>query len=210
VVFNGTSDFALPVGGSARFIFVTEGRDDRGMEWRQYRRHRGEQFQERRDLQGLRDWRAERKALSLRGQLPLGEHRSLRQHLPARSHAGSSFVRRDDDEDDNSQGPEFKGKNHFAPFNVQAIGTNLYVAYAKQDADKEDEVAGPGLGSVQRIRPPQAVVCSVSSAETGSTLRGEWPWPLASSVNSATPLLVGMFGSGRLRRSIRSMAAFSV
>src|SRR5262249_26331919 len=36
----------------------------------------------------------------------------------------------------------------YAPFNVAAIGGKIYVAYAKQDADAEDEVAGPGRGFV--------------------------------------------------------------
>lgn len=36
----------------------------------------------------------------------------------------------------------------FAPFNVAAIGGKLYVAYAKQDADAEDEVTGQGRGFV--------------------------------------------------------------
>jgi uncharacterized protein (TIGR03118 family) len=39
----------------------------------------------------------------------------------------------------------FKG---FAPFNVAAIGDKLYVSYAKQDADAEDDVQGQGLGFV--------------------------------------------------------------
>ncbi len=32
----------------------------------------------------------------------------------------------------------------FAPFNVQNIAGTLYVTYAMQDADAEDEIAGPG------------------------------------------------------------------
>ena len=36
----------------------------------------------------------------------------------------------------------------YAPFNIQELGGRLYVAYAKQDADREDEVAGPGRGFV--------------------------------------------------------------
>ena len=42
----------------------------------------------------------------------------------------------------------------FAPFNVQELGGSIYVSYAKQDADAEDEVAGAGLGYVDAsIRP---------------------------------------------------------
>jgi uncharacterized protein (TIGR03118 family) len=36
----------------------------------------------------------------------------------------------------------------YAPFNVQGIGPNVYVAYAKRDAPRHDEVAGIGFGFV--------------------------------------------------------------
>ena len=35
----------------------------------------------------------------------------------------------------------------YAPFGIQAIGGNVFVTFAKQDADAEDEVAGQGRGS---------------------------------------------------------------
>jgi uncharacterized protein (TIGR03118 family) len=36
----------------------------------------------------------------------------------------------------------------FAPFGIQNIDGDLWVTYAKQDADKKDDVAGPGNGFV--------------------------------------------------------------
>src|SRR5262249_35865221 len=36
----------------------------------------------------------------------------------------------------------------FAPFGIAAINSHLYVTYAKQDAAKEDDVAGPGNGFI--------------------------------------------------------------
>lgn len=36
----------------------------------------------------------------------------------------------------------------FAPFNVQSIGDNIYVTYAKQDAPRHDPVGGEGFGFV--------------------------------------------------------------
>src|SRR5207248_4061679 len=36
----------------------------------------------------------------------------------------------------------------FAPFGISAINSHLYVTYAKQDADKHDDVAGPGNGFI--------------------------------------------------------------
>ena len=41
----------------------------------------------------------------------------------------------------------------FAPFGIQAINGDIYVSYAKQDADHHDDVAGPGLGICRRVRP---------------------------------------------------------
>src|SRR5262249_30032439 len=36
----------------------------------------------------------------------------------------------------------------FAPFGISAINSHLYVTYAKQDADKHDDVAGAGNGFI--------------------------------------------------------------
>lgn len=36
----------------------------------------------------------------------------------------------------------------FAPFNIQGVGPNIYITYAKQDAAKHDPVGGAGLGFV--------------------------------------------------------------
>ena len=36
----------------------------------------------------------------------------------------------------------------YAPFGIQTIGGRIFVTYAKQDADAEDEIAGKGLGVV--------------------------------------------------------------
>jgi uncharacterized protein (TIGR03118 family) len=36
----------------------------------------------------------------------------------------------------------------FAPFNIKEIDGVLFVSYAKQDAQKHDDVAGPGNGFV--------------------------------------------------------------
>jgi uncharacterized protein (TIGR03118 family) len=85
----------------------------------------------------------------------------------------------------------------FAPFNIQELGGLLYVAYAKQDADAEDEVAGPALGFVDVY-------------STGGQLlrhliqRGQLnaPWGLvlapAGFGRFSGALLVGNFGDGRI------------
>ncbi|HTL67488.1 MAG TPA: TIGR03118 family protein [Lacunisphaera sp.] len=85
----------------------------------------------------------------------------------------------------------------YAPFNVQAIGDRIFVAYAKQDADKVDEVAGPGRGFVTAYGPDGSL-----------RLRLRWgpwfnaPWGLALAPANfgrfSNMILVGQFGSGRI------------
>jgi uncharacterized protein (TIGR03118 family) len=85
----------------------------------------------------------------------------------------------------------------FAPFNVQNIGGKIFVAYAKQDEDKVDEVAGPGLGFVDVYNPNGTLVLHLKS--------GRWlnaPWGLALAPGGfgkdSGRLLVGQFGSGEI------------
>jgi uncharacterized protein (TIGR03118 family) len=87
--------------------------------------------------------------------------------------------------------------DHFAPFNVQVLGNRLFVAYARQDDEAEDEEAGQGRGFVD--------VYDLS----GNLLGGidghgqlNAPWGLALAPASfgtfAGDLLVGNFGDGRI------------
>jgi uncharacterized protein (TIGR03118 family) len=85
----------------------------------------------------------------------------------------------------------------FAPFNVQTIGTNLYVTYAMQDTNKFADVPGPGNGFVDVFDT------------TGNLLQRfaahgllDSPWGLALAPASygsfGGALLVGNFGDGRI------------
>jgi uncharacterized protein (TIGR03118 family) len=110
---------------------------------------------------------------------------------------GRSFVGNDGDVDKDDHGPGFKGVNNFAPFNVQAIGTNIYVAYAKQDDDKEDDVPGAGLGAV--------IVFDTAGHRLRRLQAGRWfnaPWGIAMAPGEfgefSHSLLIGMFGSGQI------------
>ena len=83
----------------------------------------------------------------------------------------------------------------FAPFNIQNIGGSLFVTYAKQDAARHDDVAGPGNGYVEIFTP--------EGRHVGHLQHGPWlnsPWgvvwtPRDFGVFSNT-ILVGNFGSG--------------
>jgi len=86
---------------------------------------------------------------------------------------------------------------HFAPFGIQNIGGWIYVTYAMQDADAEDEVDAPGLGFVDVYTTAGAFVRRLAS---GGTLNA--PWGLSQAPanfgNFHDTILVGNFGDGRI------------
>ncbi len=85
----------------------------------------------------------------------------------------------------------------FAPFGIQAIGGDIYVTYAKQDADKEDDVQGKGLGFVDVFDPNGFLLRRIAA-------RGHLnaPWGLALAPAGfgrfSNCLLVGNFGDGHI------------
>jgi uncharacterized protein (TIGR03118 family) len=85
----------------------------------------------------------------------------------------------------------------FAPFNVQNIGGNVYVAFAKQDADHVDEVAGRKLGYVDEF---DANGTLIQRFENGPWMNAPWGLALAPAHfgKASGDLLVGMFGSGQI------------
>jgi uncharacterized protein (TIGR03118 family) len=86
----------------------------------------------------------------------------------------------------------------FAPFNVQELGGLLYVAYAKQDAAAEDEIAGPSLGFVDVYSTSGQLLRHV--IERGQ-LNAPWGLVLAPASGFGRfsgALLVGNFGDGRI------------
>jgi uncharacterized protein (TIGR03118 family) len=85
----------------------------------------------------------------------------------------------------------------FAPFNVSAIGTRLFVTFAKQNAERHDDVAGIGNGFVDTFDFNGGTVTRLIS---GGVLNS--PWGLAVTPanfgNASNMLLVGNFGDGRI------------
>jgi uncharacterized protein (TIGR03118 family) len=84
---------------------------------------------------------------------------------------------------------------HYAPFNVQVIGDVVYVAYAKQDADAADEIAGAGLGFVD-VYSRRGVLLHRVASRGGLNA----PWGLVQAPAGfgrfGHALLVGNFGDG--------------
>ena len=101
---------------------------------------------------------------------------------------------------DFSQGPSFtdsKVADGYAPFNVQNLGGVLYVTFAKQDANRHDDVAGQGHGFVDAFDLHGNLLARlVSHGRLNS------PWGLAIAPASFGPLagdlLVGNFGDGHI------------
>lgn len=129
---------------------------------------------------------------SSQGSIPYIYAADFRHRRVAVYDASFNQVRLSEDSFEDDRMPE-----GYAPFNVQNIGGSIYVAYAKQDAARHDEVDGAGKGFVD-----------VFSA-TGRLLRrmehGPWfnaPWGLALASGDfgahSHDLLVGQFGSGEI------------
>jgi uncharacterized protein (TIGR03118 family) len=85
----------------------------------------------------------------------------------------------------------------YAPFGIQAIGSRIFVSFAKQDADAEDEVAGQGLGFVDAFDTAGNLVARV--AQHGQ-LNAPWGLALAPADfgRFSGDLLVGNFGDGKI------------
>jgi len=83
----------------------------------------------------------------------------------------------------------------FAPFGIQNVGGRILVSYAKQDAAREDDVAGQGLGFVDAFDTNGVLLGRVAT-------RGQLnaPWGLAQAPAGfgrfGGDLLVGNFGNG--------------
>ena len=85
----------------------------------------------------------------------------------------------------------------FAPFGITNIDGQIFVSYGKQDAEQSDELAGQGLGFVDRFKTNGAFIGRVVT-------RGQLnaPWGLARAPAGFRPfggdLLVGNFGDGEI------------
>ena len=95
----------------------------------------------------------------------------------------------------------------YAPFGIQTIGTRIFVSYAKQDEDAEDEIAGQGRGFVDAYDLAGNLLSRV--AQHGQL---DAPWGLALAPDTfgryAGDLLVGNFGNGEINAYAETPAGF--
>ncbi|HET9793277.1 MAG TPA: TIGR03118 family protein [Thermoanaerobaculia bacterium] len=85
----------------------------------------------------------------------------------------------------------------FAPFGIANIGGNLYVSFAKQDADAHDDVAGAGNGYVDEFDTSGTLIRQFAAQ---GALNSPWGMVLAPGNFGAFAgaILVGNFGDGRI------------
>jgi uncharacterized protein (TIGR03118 family) len=187
-VFNGTTDFQIAPGKPALFIFVTE--DGTVSGWNpgvnaaaqiQVNTHGASVFKGA-AVATINDPRAGATNFLYVADFKKGRVNVYDKNFHRVSLRESAF--RDD-----------HVRSGFAPFNVQNIGGNLYVAYAKQDGEKHDEVDGAGLGYVDVFSPSGHLIHRLE--------HGWWfnaPWGMAQAPTDfgaySHDILVGQFGSG--------------
>jgi uncharacterized protein (TIGR03118 family) len=202
VVANGTSDFALPGSTAAKFIFVTE--EGTIAAW-----NGGAAAVIVKDNSSklavykgctIAEWNGKHFLYVANFQSGEIEVYDSTFH-PVNLDRDAFRMNQDqnDRENDNTRMGNDDDRDYrgFAPFNVQAIGTNLYVTYAKQDATRKDEVDGAGLGFVNIFTPGGSLQAHLQN--------GPWfnaPWGVAQAPGEfgefSHSLLVGMFGSGQI------------
>ncbi len=104
---------------------------------------------------------------------------------------------REEEEDESASFVDERLPRGYAPFNVQNIGGDIYVTYAKQDSTRLNEVDGAGLGYVDVYTASGTLLHRLQS---GSWFNAPWGLALGSSDFGAYShdVLVGQFGSGEI------------
>ncbi|MEO5882050.1 MAG: TIGR03118 family protein [Caldimonas sp.] len=96
----------------------------------------------------------------------------------------------------------------YAPFGIQAIGNLIYVSFARQDAQAEDDVAGAGLGAVDVFDTSGVLVRRLVAVGGGLNA----PWGMAMAPADFGPfsnaLLVANFGDGKINAFDPATGAF--
>lgn len=202
-VFNGTTDFAISTGKPAAFLFVTEDGTISG--WSpllgsttavmMVNTHSASVFKGA-ALAAVGDPNGTHANYLYVADFRKGQIAVFDKNFQRATFMGHDEGRGGHDGENNAFRDE-RIPNGFAPFNVQNIGGNLYVSFAKQDSQKHDEVDGAGLGYVDVFSPTGRLLLRLDHSPW---LNGPWGMTQAPSdfgVNSHD-ILVGQFGGGNI------------
>jgi uncharacterized protein (TIGR03118 family) len=85
----------------------------------------------------------------------------------------------------------------YAPFGIQSVGTNLYISYALQDTNKQDDIAGAGNGYVDVFSTTGSLIKRFASQGVLNSPWGMAVAPLGFGEFSGA-LLIGNFGDGTI------------
>jgi uncharacterized protein (TIGR03118 family) len=207
-VFNGTTGFEVAPGKPARFLFATEDGTISG--WNSTVPTAGST----QAVIKVTSPGAVYKGLAIaswdgswflyatnfaKGRVEVFDSSFHRVNLPAGDHHGDDHDgdRHEGEHRDDRRFEDGRIPRGFSPFNVQNIGGDLYVTFAKRDPANDDDVKGAGFGYVDVFSP------------NGKLLRrlehGPWlnaPWGLSQAPGDfgafSHSLLVGQFGSGEI------------
>ena len=85
----------------------------------------------------------------------------------------------------------------FAPFNVQGLGHNIYVTYAKQDAARHDPIGGAGLGFVDVYNSHGLLLQQLQHT---ASMNAPWGvvWAVQNFGEFSNTILVGQFRGGNV------------
>ena len=192
MVFNGTSGFVIPGSGPARFLFASEDGTISG--W-----NGGTQAQVVVTTAG-----AVYKGIAIAvvdGSPRLYATDFHGGHIDVFDANFQPVIHGQGNGNGNGNGNDdsfFSGKPRgLVPFNIQNIGDTLFVAFAKQDAAKRDEVDGPGLGLIGAFTPAGKLI---NWFDQVNDLNAPWGMAMAPSEfgTFSHHLLVGQFGSGEI------------
>jgi uncharacterized protein (TIGR03118 family) len=188
-VFNSTADFLLPTGGKALFIFAGEHGD-------------------------LSAWNGAQGTTAV---LVAPSHGGVYKGLALLTTARRTLLLAANFHDNRIE--EFNGSfqrvnphgafrgvgipRGYAPFNVAVLGNRVYVSYAKQDADRTDDVAGAGHGFVNVFNLDGRFLHRFAGHGVLNS-----PWGIAQAPQGfgdfSGDLLIGNFGDGRIHAFTRS------
>ena len=198
-VANGTSAFKLDNGNPARFLFVTEDGTVQG--WNGGPAAAIKAFHKDAVYKGaaIASWRGTWFLYATnfaQGRVDVFDASFQDVHLADDGHDSAVSNHRGDD-DHHRAFEDHQVPRGFSPFNVQNIGGDLYVTYAKRDSATNDDVKGAGLGYVDVFSPGGRLLRRL---EHGPWLNA--PWGLAQAPGDfgafSHDLLVGQFGSGEI------------